>query len=64
MTNRDAITDKQISYILMLIKGKNEADAFSEIAKDMGASVSAARRRATKWDAAATISRLKGNSDT
>lgn len=54
-------TDKQIDYILCLINSRFPYDAFREIAKDMGCSVSAAQRRATKVDASHTIGRLIGS---
>lgn len=52
-------TDKQINFILSLIKQRHSSDAFREIAKDMGCSMSSAQRRATKFDASATIDRLQ-----
>lgn len=57
MDNRP--TDKQINFILSMCNGRHESDAFSEIAKDMGCSTSAAQRRATKQDASRTIERMK-----
>jgi hypothetical protein len=55
----NAVTDKQISYILSLCHGSHESHAFAEIAKDMGISTTAAVKRATKQDASITIERLK-----
>lgn len=52
-------TEKQISFILRLINGRREDDAYREIAKDMRVSLTAARKRATKQDASDTISRLQ-----
>jgi hypothetical protein len=57
MTNQ--ATDKQINYILSLIRGCHDSDAFREIAKDMRVSMTAASKRATIHDASATIDRLK-----
>jgi hypothetical protein len=51
-------TDKQISCILRLISGRHASDAFREIAKDMGCSMTAAMKRATKQNASVTITRL------
>jgi hypothetical protein len=51
-------TDKQIAYILRLINGRYDSDAFRAIAEDMGCAPSAASRRATKGDASRTIERL------
>lgn len=52
-------TEKQISYINSLVNARSQDDAWREIAKTMGRSMSAAKSRATKADASATIDRLK-----
>jgi hypothetical protein len=54
-------TEKQIDYILKLIRGRHDRDAYREIGRDMGASASAAQRRATAQDASRTIDRLKSH---
>lgn len=60
MTHRpNAVTDKQIDYILSLCHGRHDSDAYREIARDMGCSMTAAQQRATKRDAASTIDRLR-----
>ncbi len=52
-------TEKQITYIVALVSGRREDDAYREIAKVCNISTSAARRRATKQDASRTIEALK-----
>lgn len=55
-----APSSKQINYIIRLVKGRDEHDAYAAIASDMGCSVSAARKRATSAEASRTIDRLSG----
>lgn len=52
-------TDRQIAYIMDLIDGRHESDAYRAIAETMGCSTTAAMRRATRRDASRTIDRLK-----
>ncbi|HLS33496.1 MAG TPA: hypothetical protein VK039_07895 [Brevibacterium sp.] len=52
-------TQKQLDYINSLVNARSQDDAWREIAKTMGRSMSAAKSRATKADASATIDRLK-----
>ncbi len=55
-------TDKQINYILRLVNGRHDSDAFRAIAEDIGCSTSAAERRASSADASRTIERLTEDS--
>ena len=52
-------TDKQIAFILSLVGGRYDSDAYRAIGEVCGISTSAAERRATKQDASRTISELK-----
>lgn len=52
-------TEKQLAYILSLVKGSHESDAYRAIGSVCRMSTSAAKRRATKQDASKTIDHLK-----
>ena len=52
-------SQKQIAFIISLCGGHYDSDAYREIAKDMGRTMTAAQSRSTKEDASRTIDRLK-----
>lgn len=52
-------TEKQISYIVSLVGGRFDSDAYRAIGRHFGISTTAASRRSTKQMASEVIDKLK-----